>query len=112
MRNALTALLFTVAISGLVVVARRGAPPTAPDDRASLLAHPRPRKPGARLTGDGEHATSLPSGVTSALAATIPPGAQPMPAIIPRPSAPVGPRGTYVAIAYGGDGQGEVEPCG
>ena len=29
-----------------------------------------------------------------------------------RPHVPPGPRGKWLAIAYGGNGQGEIEPCG
>ncbi len=33
----------------------------------------------------------------------------------PRPATPLGPRpprGTWLALVYGGNGQGEIEPCG
>jgi hypothetical protein len=29
-----------------------------------------------------------------------------------RPPPPAGPRGTWLALVYGGNGQGEIEPCG
>jgi hypothetical protein len=36
----------------------------------------------------------------------------PMPTLQAVPEGPRPPRGTYLALVYGGNGQGEIEPCG
>jgi hypothetical protein len=88
LRNAVTALVSAAAVIAAVGAAHHGTPPVWRPP-----AVPAPRALDAR-------------------AAATPAGA-PMPAIIPRPSSkPAGPRGAWLSIVYGSDGQGEVEPCG
>jgi hypothetical protein len=109
MKNALASILVPALAVGVTLTAchRGGSPEGARSDGS---AH------GAVATTPGHAGATRPTAPVAPVAPSPTHGTA-MPGTAPAPTQPVvigppPPRGTWLSIVYGGNGQGEIEPCG